>query len=154
MSDVLDTASSIAENFRTSGRTPRAEDGGPGEADEADDDMALMLEEFCIYDTAVVRSSDAVSDSDALAMSKVMESVDVGESASFIGASGEALRKLFEPPPDVVPVRIRPRTGSLMRPGDADYAAPTPADMHEVQVAQDEATGDGRGVGRGKGMSG
>ncbi len=64
-----------------------------------------------------MRAEGTVDEQMSDVLSKVSASLD--ESAS--SAKSSRLMELFLPPPNVVPLRIRQRTGSVVQPGQPDY---------------------------------
>lgn len=66
-----------------------------------DGDLAAMIDQFCLYDTAVVRDRN-VEDEDNKKMDKVLQYVDNANGFSRNSSAVDALKELFIPPEGVV----------------------------------------------------
>lgn len=107
-------------------RTPTPEptalgSSGGGGGSDVDDEYTAMLDEFGAYDTAVIRDNNddgSASDESKFLAQKVFKAG--GEVPKSQGTASIKMRNMFVPPPDVIPLRIRPRTGSVMREGEEE----------------------------------
>jgi hypothetical protein len=138
---LVDTALS-AETARGGSSSSSSSSSSSAPEESTDEDLARMMDEFAIFSGGsmvkkgkgrnktcsqldkVVRDGDDGGDAQ---MSSVLNQMNNSEKNS--NASKSDLLALFQPPPNIVPIKIRMRTGSVIEGGEEEEEASELANM-------------------------
>ncbi len=116
---LVDTAAAaaLAAPPPSAGGSAAAEEGSAEE-----EDLLRMMEEFSVFSgggSMVVRES-AGGEGEGEGVARQVLAASAAPPAAAAAAPAASLMDLFRPPPDVVPVRIRRRTGSVLAGPEAE----------------------------------